>query len=251
MNYHKTFNEDVKLVLFLKTIRDEILDGFINTELKDLVLNTGFITGGCFNSLYHREQVNDYDIYFKTEQAAARFKKIIDKGLKEGEAFTNQKILKLQFKHSSDNAITFQTFKFGQSIQIQFIIKYSGTPKEVTNRFDFQHAKNYFDFKMSFLDVSYLNSHKELVFNMEASHPFEAIKRMNKFISKGWSIDDQEIAKMVIAINQVYIANEEDLAKNLSGKYVQNNYVMAKLKKEFTKLNHKKFKSKLERVLDE
>lgn len=199
MNYHQ-------LETKIKRVVNKILASIIDPELKKLVEEKTFLTGGCFKAIWHNETVNDYDFYFVDRQSSDKFKELIDKGLSNSnKPFTVQNDLKLHNYFPPSKTTEFaMTFILEDEIKVQFITKYVGSPEEVTNRFDFQHAKNYYIHKTGKFRVDYSTlTQKVLYFNESASHPVHALKRLKKFIEQGWSIEDSELIKIAEAINRV------------------------------------------------
>jgi hypothetical protein len=210
----------VKLKYEIKSLVDEVLNAIINPELKELVKTKTFLTGGCFKALYHEQEVNDYDFYFIDEESKDKFLSLIEVGLTKPreEAFTDTTKLYLGFKYKSEFTMT---FILNKDIKIQFITKYVGLPERVIANFDFQHTKNYY---LPSSDAFNINedvlSQKKLLFNERASHPINALKRMQKFIQQGWTIDDAEIMKIAEAINRLDLDDEESYREQASGMYL-------------------------------
>lgn len=230
----------------IKRVVNKILNNIVNPELKDLVREKTFLTGGCFKAIYHGEKVNDYDFYFIDEASALKFKELINEGLTKSSAtpFTNQDELKLKGWQSPSQSEFAMTFLLEDEFKVQFITKYTGTPREVISNFDFLHAMNYYIPKLDLFSIneSILKS-KELYFNQKASHPINALKRLKKFIAQGWTIEDNELIKMAEAINAInldtYSNWKEQTAAMYSDEYnfdirVFNNNVAIKNKDQRT-----------------
>lgn len=208
----------------IRAIINEILDAIKDPELKELVKTKTFLTGGCFKAIYHDQEVNDYDFYFVDVESKNKFINLIKDGLTkhEGPGFTDRKKFHLMdLAYKSEFTITFSLLSSGKPIKIQFITKYSGLPEKVTNNFDFEHTKNYYvpAFDAFSIDEDILFQ-KKLIFNERASHPINALKRMQKFIQQGWTIDDPEIMKIAEAINKLNLKDEESYREQASGMYL-------------------------------
>lgn len=208
----------------VKRVTDKILSSIIDPELKDLVQNKTFLTGGCFKSIWHGEKVNDYDFYFIDRESADKFKELVNKGLQDtSKPFTNQKDLTLHNYNSLYNPRMSQfaiTFTLEEEFQVQFITKYVGGPDEVVANFDFMHAQNYYVLADGtfHVDTSHL-ADKELKFNIKASHPINALKRLAKFISQGWTIDDKQLIQMAEAINGLNLDTYENWKEQTAAMY--------------------------------
>lgn len=209
----------------IRFIINEVSESIINLEMKEIFKNKTFLTGGCFKSLYYNEEVNDYDFYFVDEESAIKFKKLIDNGLSNSNIFTDKTKLRLNFKYSSQFAISFLLDK---KIKIQFITKYFGVPEKVTNNFDFEHTTNYY---LPSMDVLCLETNtldkKELIFNEKASHPINAMKRMQKFIQQGWTINDINLMKIALCIHKLDLDDEDVYHEQSSGMYLHRESTMS------------------------
>lgn len=205
-------------------IRDtvnEILNSILDPKLRELVKNKTFLTGGCFKALFHDQEVNDWDFYFVDKKSIDQFQELIQEGLSKPrtKAFTNIKKFYLHdLKHKSQFAIT---FLLNKKTKVQFITKYFGTPERVTGNFDFAHTRNYYLPAMDVFHIDYdALREKKLIFNEHASHPINALKRMQKFIQQGWKINDAELMKIAEAINRLDLEDEDSYREQASGMYL-------------------------------
>lgn len=209
----------------VRSIANEVLDAIKDPELKQIVRTKTFITGGCFKALYHNQEVNDYDFYFVDEESKDKFVELVNAGLAKPieEPFTDRsKLYLMDLAHKTQFAISFNLKSADdKKIKIQFITKYCGLPEHVTNNFDFLHTKNYYvlAFDVFSVDESVLEQ-KKLIFNVGASHPVNALKRMQKFIQQGWTIDDPEIMKIAESINKLNLSDEQSYREQASGMYL-------------------------------
>lgn len=196
------------------------LKKYFQPELLKVIEDNCFIAGGCFTSLYHNEQPNDYDFFFKTQAGIDEFYKIINDGLANNKHFTDNMVLRLKGYSvgQSPNAVTFKFNNLLKPITIQFITFRADDVDKTLSNFDFYHSKIAYDlktkdlskhYKGSSLDVEKLMQDKNLVFDMEATHPINSIKRIAKFCNKGFKIRDEEILKIVSAIRLLNIDNDE------------------------------------------
>lgn len=210
----------------IRSLVNEVLNAITNPELKELVRTKTFLTGGCFKALYHSQDVNDYDFYFIDEESKNRFLQIIEEGLQKPrtEAFTKTDELYMAFKYRSEFTMT---FILDGEVKIQFITKYTGVPEKVTNNFDFKHTMNYYVPAFDAFSINEDNlREKKLMFNPRASHPVNALKRMQKFIQQGWTIDDPEIMGIAQAINRVDLTSDDGYREQASGMYLYRESIM-------------------------
>lgn len=202
----------------IRAVVNEVLEAIKDPEIKNLVKTKTFLTGGCFKAIYHEQEVNDYDFYFVDEESKDRFLKLIEEGLSKPEPFTDTKKLYLGFKYRSEFTMT---FLLNKTTKIQFITKYMGSPQKVTGNFDFLHTTNYYLPAMDMFHIAEdILANKKLIFNEKASHPINALKRMQKFIQQGWTIDDAEIMNIAEAINKLDLKDPEEYREQASGMYL-------------------------------
>ena len=249
----------------LKEIKDFILENCEHKPLRDLVEQEGYIAGGAIRSLMHKKfgepevvpsykpftstkdnpltHINDYDVFFKSREAATEFVNIIEYGLagqldkltplaqtldvgpkhmknpnyekrftaKEFTLFGNFD------KHKTENAYTFKACvnydepKRNNELY-QFITKYTGSPETNVARFDFTSCMGYYDFKTEHLHVTPETAQaikdKKLIFNPECMNPLSSLKRINKFQDMGYTIDNENFQKLWQAIGEQHTYKE-------------------------------------------
>lgn len=173
-----------------------------------------FIAGGCFKSLILNEKINDYDIYFKSKDSK-------NKGIG---------IIKFYFniKKSTRHAVTITHM----SNDFQFITRKTGTPEDITNEFDFEHCRIFYNPLTDYFHVndSILNSieKKELEYNGNNSYPISSIVRMQKFIDQGWSINHKNIIDICVRMNDFDLSDPVILKDQISGMYGATGYLRKK-----------------------
>jgi hypothetical protein len=194
--------EEIKKTL--KTLHEDIVDNITDSLLKELIQKETYFAGGCFKSLLLDEKVNDYDLYFKSESAVKKFQELGTTG------FNKEFDLKL----STKNAVTFE-FK---DKYIQFIVKFSGQPYQVINQFDFRHCQNFYNPIDNYLVIAdCIIKRKELIYNSQSHLPISSIKRIGKFASQGWTIDDKEIVKLAVKIATYKLSDRKVLKEQVAG----------------------------------
>lgn len=218
----------VELKEHLKSLHNEIVENISSLVLKELIKKETYFAGGCFKSLVLNEKVNDYDLYFKDAKHVKDFISLV----KPENFNTNFELLL-----STNNAVTFE---FNEKI-IQFIIKYSGMPYQVINCFDFLHCQNFYNPTDEYLELkenAILN--KELIYNNKSILPISSMKRIAKFASQGWTIDDLEIVKIAQNIASHDLKNKKVLKEQVVGlnfsQFNKNGEVDSKFEERFDPL---------------
>jgi len=177
----------------LAGVMNNFLESINDSEIKTIIKERSYITGGCIPSMLMDEFVNDYDIYFYSKEDANRVKIYFENNLKNRDE-------KFHVKLITENAINL-------SDKIQLIIKFIGDPVFVTERFDWQHIKSYFYFdktvekyKLVLTENVYqLICEKELVYT-GSDYPLSSLMRLKKYIKKGWSVSNTTILHIALDI---------------------------------------------------
>ena len=165
-----------------------------------------YIAGGAIASLILEQTPNDYDIWFET--------------LKEWETAVAQaeaSVAPIHYLARTEHAMT---FKLETGEVIQLVKSRLGVGEEVAEQFDFRHAQAYFypvlpdekegdDFFNTDGEVIYVGQNctdiirdKILLFDGVLDYPIHTLSRLQKFALRGYTIPDQTIAKIVLAITQ-------------------------------------------------
>lgn len=118
----------------LTGVMNNFLESINNSEIKNIIKERSYITGGCIPSMLMDEFVNDYDIYFYTKEDADRVKNYFENN------HTKNKDDKFHVKLITENAINL-------SDKIQLITKFWGDPSFVTEEFDWAHIKSWYSVK--------------------------------------------------------------------------------------------------------
>jgi hypothetical protein len=189
-------------------------------EFRRLLENNIYFAGGCLKSIWHKEEVKDYDLwFFEPDHALELFMKAYrgsnripymdnDPFFKEGSEY--------YFRSLSANAMNINGPK-GEVFQI--IFTYYGTPQEVTSKFDFEHCKSYFvpQTKELFLNKNML--YRKLVYVPGAPWPLSAMKRAMKFKAQGWELRDDQLLAIVKDIQKLDLNDPEVIERHLHGMY--------------------------------
>jgi hypothetical protein len=154
-----------------------------------LASNDIFIAGGAIRDLYCNQPVNDYDIYFKTKKLAKRF-------TKDWVNFINYK--QFSILAITKNAITLQLLS-GEKVQFITRDVYCGRPDAVIDRFDFTNSMCYYHNNRLILTVKMRVACEKnlLVYNRECIFPINSIKRLVKFMYRGWGISKWEFVRLL------------------------------------------------------
>lgn len=142
------------------------------------------LTGGCFASLFHAEDPNDWDIYLRDVSTASQFETFVVNVPAAIEMVKDVNPaymvdVKLEGKLVTVNAVTFKN-------GLQVITR---TDKKHRETFDFIHCMPYFDMATQTLHISRAQydaiKNKHLIQNPKHKQS-PAMHRVEKFLSRGW-----------------------------------------------------------------
>jgi len=170
----------------LKGVVDNFLSSIEEEDIKHTLKHRTFITGGAIPSMLMDEWVNDYDIYFYSQTDADKVRGYFERRLEyKGKFHVNL---------LTENAINL-------SDKIQLITKFVGNPKNVVEKFDWQHIKSWYCCKTEKLhltpDVYQLVVEKELIYT-GSDYPLSSLMRLKKYIKKGWNVSNTTILHIAL-----------------------------------------------------
>lgn len=164
-----------------------------------------FISGGCIYSLYNNQTPKDIDTFIQDEHLVAEVVDFFSKqrlfmgrsnGVKRG-MYRNLNLI------VTDNAISIGKY--------QIITKWVGTPQEVVSQFDFKHNMFYLQDGAikAMTDLKHLTSNKLSYNESRARDICGTIIRVSKFVKRGMEVTNDEVAKMLLKLNEVGFNDRE------------------------------------------
>ena len=193
-----------------------ILRKSIGEELTSLFTKRNCVlAGGAITSIFSRNKINDYDIYFHNNEGLYALQADL-KSLRSSGDICEVPIIKLV----TDNAITYSfNHKTFQLICLKDLI--CSYPRDIIEQFDFTVCMGAYDFsvKSFFLGDDFLKhlAQRSLVYNIKSKYPFASLYRAIKYIKKGFNISGIEMLKLGLKCNNIQINNFKDLSKQLMG----------------------------------
>ncbi|ADP32452.1 hypothetical protein [Bacillus atrophaeus] len=169
--------------------------------------NEAIIAGGTITSLFNNKEINDVDIYFRSDKKACSFIEdcwnnnvYVTSHTKKATLFIKNK-LKLQMIH----------FKFFSDAESIF------------NTFDFIVCMGAFDFKTEAFtlheDFLKHNSQRILKFNSQTAFPIVSLLRVQKYTDKEYTISKPEFIRIVLTCMDLTINTYEELKDQMGGMY--------------------------------
>ena len=244
------------IVNHLDRFYQDWVDSIDDKEIKDIVLEKTFVTGGAIVSLLLDEDVNDYDVYFKDIESCERvieyyLSKIgVEKNQdyffgvdgnrfdEDGNEIESPEIhdddgdervfvkipsvgyFKTNFYSSKYTVLFVSSNAMTLTNDVQLVFRFVGEPSVIHKNYDFDHTKCYYipNKKELVLPQSALLSilTKELRYN-GSKYPMASVIRTRKFIERGWKINAGQYLKMMLQINELDLTNLDVLTDQLMG----------------------------------
>lgn len=166
-----------------------------------------FLAGGAITSVFTRQPINDYDLYFKSEDA---FRSAVEEAYDCG----------LWCVDASKRAVTFAS---GNDIYQFMHFGFFPTAPDIFASFDFTACMAAYDFDAAELvmhdDFLTHCSQRFLRFNPGTRYPLASAVRVLKYQERGYSIGKGDITRIALACRKVKIESWEDLKDQIGGAY--------------------------------
>jgi hypothetical protein len=154
--------------------------------LRNFVEHNMYLAGGAVRDLIRKIVPNDYDLFFRTDEAKDEFVRRFSRAM-TGTPFKNFEItLNGNFKISPS--------------KVQFITMFTGSPEKVVGGFDWSVNMVWVDLTAKVISLAYPYSN-DLYFNLDATHVFSAIERLPKFLAMGYTINHVELQKALVTLS--------------------------------------------------
>jgi len=226
---NKKFND------WLKSINDE--------DLRKNIKENTIITGGCITSMFLKERINDFDVYFTNEDTLLKTMNYYvniflennknwlrgTKGIDVQESSDGQDV-KIFIRSSgyakgvaSDKPYN-PVFLTGNSItlsnKMQIVTRFYGDAEEIHSNYDFVHCTNYWtssDGKL-YTNVDALEAIlAKTLYYQGSKFPLCSVIRTRKFIKRGWKINAGAYLKMCFQISKMDLTDVDVLEDQLMG----------------------------------
>jgi hypothetical protein len=176
------------------------------------------LCGGSVTSLFTNMPINDLDFYIKDSKNIPVAIEFLEKWFPE-------------IPYKSMNAVTFKR-KSTRSNKVwcaQLITRFTGTPEEIFDDFDFTITQGCYDFELGsfvFGERFLQDIAKRRITYLGKSHfPICALYRTRKYQAKGYFLPGSTVMHIALSIVQLKISNYGELKQQLSGIdtcYLQN-----------------------------
>lgn len=189
---------------FEKNKLKSYLGDYLYSELK---LNKAVIAGGMITSLFTNREINDIDIYFKSEKDIYNFAK---------------NSVGVVVSHTKKAT---QWFDYNDNSKLIQIIHYKtfSNVDEIFKNFDFTVCMGAFDFESEefVLHEDFLkhNSQRILKFNELTEFPIISALRVDKYKNKGYTISKADYIKILLTVMNLKVNSYDELKEHLGGMY--------------------------------
>ena len=167
----------------------KVIKQYLHRYDYDHIRYRSFVSGGAIGSLLRQEPVNDLDIFFTDKiflddiEAVAQNEKFQEEMVESHDGRYAE--TKVQGKLITANAVTLKN-------KVQLITRVYGTPKEITDGFDYVHCTPWYDIYNHKLHITpqayeYIMNKKLVVKNKEAAHKTVLSARYNKLLDQGFT----------------------------------------------------------------
>jgi hypothetical protein len=164
------------------------------------------IAGGCINSIFTNKDINDIDVYFRSDDD------LVDV---VADVYDSNWIL----AHTKKATL----FKKGEKLVQLIHFKRFKNAQEIFDTFDFTVCMGAFDFKTEefILHDDFLldNIQGILNFNSNTDYPIMSMLRVDKYKNKGYNISKSEFIRVLLTCMNLEINTIEELKEQLGGMY--------------------------------
>jgi hypothetical protein len=171
-----------------------------------------YIAGGTITSLFCNREINDIDIYFKSEKAFIEF---VESIWEDGNGW---------IVASTDKATLVKSSKYEEYQMIHF--KFFPNAEDIFKAFDFTVCMGAFDFETETFklhpDFLQHNSQRILKYNANTAFPIVSLLRVQKYKDKGYTISKPELIRIVLSCMNLEINTYEELKEQMGGMYGVN-----------------------------
>lgn len=198
--------ENLELKNHLDSVFNELLQLFPQAFHDDLYKNMYF-AGGCIVNFLLGKPIVDYDMFIKSADVRDSFKTYM------------QEVTLLEVIANTQNAVT---FRLNSGAIVQVVTRFTGETDRIFASFDFEHCKSFYDIAQGTFGYNAdLIADMKLVYTGEKDEfTLNTLKRLCKFVSRGWTPDNQSIINLHRAIqNRPHIDNAEERQMQTIGFY--------------------------------
>ena len=194
-----------------------------------LKTTNAIIAGGAITSIFTGAEINDYDIYFRSEKDIITFIRnaFCDEGDESDDVYplSEQDFLDIGMFEFVCHNQTSRSISFTHNgLNLQLIhFQYFKDANEIFESYDFHINMAAYDFS---IDAFVLHDYfitsvaaRRLTFNTGTRYPIMSTLRVSKYLERGYTISKKEMFKIGLAISELKIDSWDAIEDQLSGFY--------------------------------
>ncbi|EBS4516674.1 hypothetical protein DQT32_04600 [Salmonella enterica subsp. enterica serovar Braenderup] len=213
----------------------------LGEDLVNLLKTTNAIlAGGAITSIFSGNEINDYDIYFRSKEDLIVFVRNLycDEDNLEEDQFVDIGAYSFVCTSQTERSITFGEPN-NDKRKIQLIhFDYFDNATEIFDSYDFSINMGAYDFKHEefVFSTDFLTdiAQRRLTFNAGTKYPIMSTLRVSKYVDRGYVISKKEMFKIGLAVADLNITSWEELEDQLSGFYGVDVSAMFDRRQEFS-----------------
>jgi len=260
MTQHQLINRNCNRVM-------EVLTQGMDPAQKTEVLSGVFVAGGSL--LHSDEPPRDYDVFCKTVEAWRALSVRLNRGSHSWQRVARGAEVRIDSKNPRLSGVFLPPFKATRrsrtglfdpkafikdvsmvtqnsvslASRIQIVTRFIGPVEDVFTTFDFEHCKVAWEPSLVSPTGGHLTYHgqsaraiaeKTLVYEPNSRFVFSAMKRMEKFVKRGYSIPVSTILNLKRSLDQLDLEDPEVLEEELSNYYGVNEELAARIRQACT-----------------
>lgn len=173
------------------------------------------LIGGACTSILSGAEVNDFDIYFESDETFLNA--VLD--FLEGDFMPTELRNALHVVGVTNKSITFKI----NDVLIQYIRAVTGTAPEIFKSFDFTVNMISYDFRTGGIEAhpTALIDLSQRILKIEGStrYPISTIIRIQKYVSRGYRVSTKELMKVGLLVSKLNLNSFEDVVDHLGSMY--------------------------------
>lgn len=186
-----------------------LVERFFGSAAKQKDFDGVYLAGGAVSSIFSGLKVNDLDFYCESREVADRFSAALIDAYGYKSACT------------TENAQTFYKHVGKRKFEVQVITRFTGSPEEVLNTFDFTCVMGLWNFREGkfYAHEFFLRdvARRRLVYSNKSQYPICALYRTKKYVERGYEFPGSTLVAISLAIHSLQLNTYKDLKDQLLG----------------------------------
>ena len=186
-----------------------LVERFFGHAAKQKDFEGVYLAGGAVSSIFSGLKINDLDFYCESKEVADRFSAALIDAYGYKTACT------------TENAQTFYKHVGKRKYEVQVITRFTGSPEEILNTFDFTCVMGLWNFREGkfYAHEFFLRdvARRRLVYSNKSQYPICALYRTKKYVERGYDFPGSTLVAISLAIHSLQLNTYKDLKDQLLG----------------------------------